>query len=79
MTDAERFLWSKLRNRRFANFKFRRQVPLGPFIADFVCFERQLIIELDVDNMPRDASMMRHALAGWKSTDFELSGFGIMS
>ncbi len=47
MTEAERLLWSKLRKRRFANFKFRRQVPLGPFIADFVCFEKSLIIELD--------------------------------
>lgn len=47
MTDPERLLWSKLRNRRFSTFKFRRQVPLGPFIADFVCFTRKLIIELD--------------------------------
>jgi hypothetical protein len=34
MTDAERFLWSRLR-RRFLGAKFRRQVPLGPFIVDF--------------------------------------------
>src|SRR5262245_49621288 len=47
MTEAERLLWAKLRKRRFASFKFRRQVPLGPFIADFVCFEKSLIIELD--------------------------------
>jgi very-short-patch-repair endonuclease len=47
MTDAERILWSRLRNRRFAHYKFRRQVPLGPFIADFVCFDRRLIVELD--------------------------------
>jgi len=47
MTDAERLLWAKLRNRRFSGFKFRRQVPLGPFIADFACFERRLILELD--------------------------------
>lgn len=47
MTDAERFIWSKLRNRRFGRFKFRRQVPLGPYIVDFVCLERRLIVELD--------------------------------
>ena len=47
MTEPERWLWFKLRGRRFAKFKFRRQVPLGPFIADFVCFERNLILELD--------------------------------
>ncbi len=47
MTDAERKLWYALRDGRFADFKFRRQVPLGPFIADFVCFEARLVIELD--------------------------------
>ncbi len=46
-TDAERALWAKLRNRRFASFKFRRQVPLGTYIVDFVCFAEKLIIELD--------------------------------
>lgn len=47
MTDAERKLWYALRDRRFAGFKFRRQVPVGPFIADFVCFEERLVIEVD--------------------------------
>ena len=47
MTDAERKLWYALRDRRFADFKFRRQVPVGPFIADFVCFDARLVIELD--------------------------------
>lgn len=47
MTDAERKLWFALRDRRFAGFKFRRQVPLGYFIADFVCFEERLVIEVD--------------------------------
>jgi very-short-patch-repair endonuclease len=47
MTDAERKLWFALCDRRFANFKFRRQVPIGPYVADFVCFERRIIIEVD--------------------------------
>ncbi len=47
MTNAERKLWYALRDRRFAGIKFRRQVPLGPFIADFVCFEQRLVIEVD--------------------------------
>jgi len=47
MTNAERKLWYALRDRRFAGFKFRRQVPLGPFIADFVCFEARLVVEVD--------------------------------
>jgi very-short-patch-repair endonuclease len=46
-TDVERKLWSALRNRRFARFKFRRQQPVGPYIVDFVCFETKLVVELD--------------------------------
>ena len=47
MTDAERRLWSALRDRRLQRFKFRRQHPLGPFIVDFACIEHRLIIEAD--------------------------------
>ena len=57
MTDAERKLWFALRDRRFANFKFRRQVPLGPFIGDFVCFSARLVVEVDGSqhaDSPRD-------------------------
>ena len=46
-TDLERKLWYALRNRRFDGFKFRRQQPIGPYIADFISFERKLVIELD--------------------------------
>jgi adenine-specific DNA-methyltransferase len=46
-TDAERRLWYFLRNRRLDGFRFRRQVPLGKYIADFVCMDAKLIIELD--------------------------------
>jgi very-short-patch-repair endonuclease len=47
MTDAERKLWFALKDRRFAAFKFHRQVPIGPYIADFLCFESRLILEVD--------------------------------
>ena len=46
-TNAEQLLWGLLRNRRFANKKFRRQHPLGRYILDFYCHEEQLAIELD--------------------------------
>jgi len=46
-TDAERKLWLLLRDRRLAGFKFRRQHPIGPFIADFCCTEVRIIVELD--------------------------------
>ena len=46
-TDAEIAMWRLLRGRRLALFKFRRQVPFQNFSLDFVCFEKQFIIEID--------------------------------
>jgi adenine-specific DNA-methyltransferase len=46
-TDAETRLWYHLRGRRLQGFRFRRQHPIGPYFADFVCLEVGLIIELD--------------------------------
>jgi very-short-patch-repair endonuclease len=46
-TDAENLFWSKLRNRALNGYKFRRQVPVGNYIADFLCIEAMLIVELD--------------------------------
>src|SRR5262249_25707426 len=47
MTPSEKRLWPKLRDRRFAGFKFRRQTPVAGFIADFYCAKARFIIELD--------------------------------
>ncbi len=47
MTPAETILWRELRGRRFAGFKFRRQRPVGPYVADFYCYSCALIVELD--------------------------------
>ncbi|MGL5363596.1 MAG: endonuclease domain-containing protein [Bosea sp. (in: a-proteobacteria)] len=47
MTEAERKLWYLLRGRRFSGFKFRRQVPIGRYIVDFMCFEAKLVVEAD--------------------------------
>ena len=46
-TDAEKKLWGLLRSRQLARCKFRRQVSVGRFIVDFVCFEKRLVLELD--------------------------------
>jgi very-short-patch-repair endonuclease len=46
-TDAEKLLWSRLRDRQLAGWKFRRQVLIGADIVDFLCAERRLIVELD--------------------------------
>jgi very-short-patch-repair endonuclease len=64
-TDAEITLWRLLRSRRLANMKFRRQVPIGEWIADFVSFQHHLIVEADgsqhadsVRDMRRDRDLV---------------------
>ena len=47
MTDAERRLWQYLRLRQLEGHKFRRQVRIGPYIADFACLKSMLVIEVD--------------------------------
>ena len=47
LTEAERRLWHRLRNRQLDGYKFRRQVPLGRYIADFVCLQARLVVEVD--------------------------------
>jgi len=47
LTDSERRLWFELRDRRLGGFKFVRQEAIGRYIADFVCREKKLIIEVD--------------------------------
>jgi lysyl-tRNA synthetase class 2 len=46
-TEAERKLWSRLRNRNLGGFKFRRQFPIDRYFADFVCIDAKLVVELD--------------------------------
>ena len=46
-TDAEKVLWSRLRNRQLEGCKFRRQQVVGTYIVDFLCLEPKLVIELD--------------------------------
>jgi very-short-patch-repair endonuclease len=47
LTDAEQHLWYRLRRRQIHDAHFRRQLPIGPYIADFACTKHRLIIELD--------------------------------
>ncbi|NLS04378.1 endonuclease domain-containing protein [Rhizobium sp. P32RR-XVIII] len=46
-TEEEYRLWGELRNRRLNGHKFMRQVPLGPYVVDFLCREMRLIVEVD--------------------------------
>ena len=47
MTEAERKLWWILRRKQLAGFRFRRQAPIGPYVADFLCAKARLVVELD--------------------------------
>ena len=47
MTEAEIRVWQMLRAHRTNGYKFRRQVPIGRYIADFVCHEARLVVEID--------------------------------
>ena len=46
-TDAERTFWNAVRARQINGAKFRRQWPIGPYVADFVCLEAKLVVEID--------------------------------
>jgi len=47
LTDAEAVLWDTLRGRKLMGMKFRRQVPVGNYIVDFLCAEHLLVVEVD--------------------------------
>lgn len=50
MTGPEKQLWLQLRSRQFQGLKFRRQHGIGPYIVDFYCPERLLVLEIDGDS-----------------------------
>jgi very-short-patch-repair endonuclease len=67
-TDAERAMWRHLRSRQLDGLKFRRQHPIPPYIVDFCCIEKGLIIELDgSQHTPQSDSVRTRALEaqGW--------------
>lgn len=72
-TETEARLWSRLRNRQLDGRKFRRQFPIGGYIADFVSIEAKLVIELDggqhSDAVEYDAK---------RTAEFEASGFFVL-
>jgi 2-isopropylmalate synthase len=69
-TDAERIMWRLLRDRRLDGVKFRRQVPIGPFVADFASIELRLVLEIDGGQHAEsrsDAARDRYLRAnGWR-------------
>jgi very-short-patch-repair endonuclease len=74
-TDVERILWSKLRDHRLNGASFRRQVPIGNYIADFVCHAARLVIELDGGQHFSDG---QEAADAKRSTMIETKGFRVV-
>jgi very-short-patch-repair endonuclease len=73
MTDAELRLWTRLRAHRLDGLSFRRQVPIGCYIADFVCLAERLIIEVDGGQHGSSRDEVRDA---WlRSQDFTILRF----
>lgn len=46
-TDTEKVMWRHLRSKQLEGLKFRRQEPIGKYVADFVCYEKRIIVEVD--------------------------------
>jgi len=71
-TEEEYHLWSDLRSRRLNGYKFARQVPLGPYIVDFLCREHRLIVE--VDGFQHADSVYDSKRTDWLNTQ----GYGVL-
>jgi very-short-patch-repair endonuclease len=77
-TSLEDGLWRELRDRRLGGWKFRRQVPIEGYVADFVCFDARLIVEVDgplhrepeqsLKDVERDAVLAQH---GFRTLRFD--------
>ena len=73
MTDAERKLWQYLRAGRLGGLKFRRQHPVPPYVIDFCCVERRVLVELDGSqhSQQKDAARTGYLEAqGWRVLRF---------
>jgi len=74
-TEAESTLWRQLRAGRLADYKFKRQQPIGDFIVDFVCFAQKLIIEAD-GGQHTDLKIHDEARTAWlQSQGFQVLRF----
>jgi very-short-patch-repair endonuclease len=74
-TDAEKRLWSQLRNRQLSGCKFRRQHEIGHYIVDFICLEIKLIVELDGSQHAEQIARDRQRTAFLQSLGFKVIRF----
>ncbi len=78
-TEPEKYLWRHLSNRQLGGFKFRRQAALAPFIVDFFCPSKGLIVEVDgdthlaEDDMERDAILARQGFTTIRFTNGDVA------
>jgi very-short-patch-repair endonuclease len=75
MTDAERKLWSLVRRKQLQGFRFRRQVPLGRYVADFACMSARLVIELDGGQHADRSEYDQHRTAWLNGNGFRVLRF----
>jgi very-short-patch-repair endonuclease len=79
-TVTERFLWKLLRGRRLEGFKFRRQVPIGRYVVDFLCLRHRLVVEADgpfhepAHDAERDAWLASQGFAVLRFANDEIIG-----
>jgi very-short-patch-repair endonuclease len=72
-TEAESLLWRQLRAGRLADYKFKRQQPIGNFIVDFVCFAQKLVVEVD-GGQHTDLKIRDEARTAW----LQAQGFRVL-
>ena len=75
MPPAEARIWDVLRSLRPLGFHFRRQVPIGPYYADFACHHASLVIELDGDTHGSDAAADYDA---WRDAFIRREGYEVV-
>jgi len=75
LTEAEQRLWQQLKRRQIATVKFRRQQPIGPFMVDFVCFERRVIVEVDGGQHAEQAAYDEQRTCGLEAQGYRVLRF----
>jgi very-short-patch-repair endonuclease len=75
LTPSEEAIWEHLRDRKLLGLKFRRQVPVGPYVADFYCYELRLVLELD-GSIHEEASQISHDVT--RDANLEALGFRVL-
>jgi very-short-patch-repair endonuclease len=73
LTDTEKKLWARLRSGRFSNHRFRRQFPIGNFIADFACPKARLVVETRRRAAPRP-----HRADAWRTKLIGQHGYKVI-